>query len=612
MVAEQDSLGLCGKTLGKFQIDALLGAGGYGTVYRAFDTLLKRGVALKILSPQDAVDSDLVERFLREARLAAKLDHPNIVRVHQVGTQDGYYYIEMELIEGKSVAELIEEHRGGLPQAQVLDLAEQIASALQAAHEEANFIHRDLKPSNVLVMNARVIRIVDFGLAKPLSESSVASLHTTGRVFLGTIAYASPEQCRGEMPDCRSDIYSFGATLYHMLSGLPPIPPAEDENELQLLNRIQTEEPVPLQERVPGIEKNLCALVMKMLAKQPGDRYPSVRAVRHYLKAIKEGRPLSRTIASRQTRRASFQLILTPRDEAIINAAQELGFLTPEQARDFKASLEAAIWADMKDSRERLLLDKSRLSQEQSKLEGRPQSAEEQIVAIERMLPDGDGLAEEVQELLVQVAVLSKRESLGRSILRRVKTIDKRLEAVKELSAAWERYAAFVKQAREGAAFNVEDEEAFAALGSRISREYPAALPLLERPECGWPVVKHCRQGLSLSATVQERQALPALETGCAAGAELLHDFQVLLEQSRRKTISAGFLRYSMAKYVGTPRRQIGVGIGLALMIFLVWGMIAHQHREAINAAYKQFMTTEQPAGAKPRPPPETVPNPAP
>ena len=392
MAADQDPLGLCGKTLGKFQIEALLGAGGYGAVYRASDTLLKRGVALKILSPQDATRSDLVERFLREARLAAKLDHPNIVRVHQVGTQDGYHYIEMELVEGKSVAELIEEHSGGLPQAQVLDLAEQIANALQAAHDEANFIHRDLKPSNVLVTNGGVIRIVDFGLAKPLSEGSAASLRTTGGVFLGTIAYASPEQCRGEMPDCRSDIYSFGATLYHMLCGVPPIPPAKDENELQLLNRIQTEEPVPLQQRVPGLDKNLCALVMKMLAKQPGDRYPSVRAVRHNLKAVKEGRPLSQTIVSGQTRRAPLQLILTPRDEAIISAAQELGYLTPEQARDLKAALEAAFQAGMKDSLERLLLDKSYLSREQSEREGRPQTAEELFAVIERMLPDGDGV----------------------------------------------------------------------------------------------------------------------------------------------------------------------------------------------------------------------------
>ena len=182
-----------------------------------------------------------------------------------------------------------------------------------------------------------------------------------------------------------------------------------------------------------------------------------------------------------------------------------------------------------------------------------------------------------------------------------MKTVDKQLEAVKKLSVAWERYAAFVKQAREGAAFSARDEEAFAALGGRISQDYMAALPLLDRPNRGGPVVRHCRQGLSLSATAQERQTLAALETACPAGAKLLHDFQALLERSRRKTISESYVRYSMAKHVGTPRRkQIVVGLGLALMIFLIWGLIVYLHGKTINAAHEPSKATAPPSGIKP------------
>jgi serine/threonine protein kinase len=296
-------MALCGKMLGKFQIQEPLGAGECGAVYRALDVVLKRSVALKVLSPWDASHSGTIERFLREARLAAKLDHPNIIRVHHVGTKDGYCYIEMELVEGSSVADLIETHPQGLPEAQALNIALQIANGLQAAHDEANFIHRDIKPSNVLVTRSGTVKLVDFGIARPIGEGAHASLSTTTGLFLGTTAYASPEQCRGEAPDCRSDIYSFGATLYHMLTGAPPIPPAQGENELQLLNRIVTEEPAPIQQKVCGLNPNLSAVVMRMLAKQPSDRYQSVRAVRHDLKAVKDGRPLAGVVVGKQTRR---------------------------------------------------------------------------------------------------------------------------------------------------------------------------------------------------------------------------------------------------------------------------------------------------------------------
>jgi serine/threonine protein kinase len=237
--------------------------------------------------------------------------------------------------------------------------------------------------------------------------------------------------------------------------------------------------------------------------------------------------------------------------------------------------------------------------------EGRPQTAAELIAGIERverMLADGSHVADEMQELLAEIAEPAEREKLGRSILRRVKAIDKRLEAVKKLSATWKRYAAFVKEAREGAAFTAEDEAAFAALGRRISREYLAALPLLERPDRGRPVIKHCEQGLSLSATAQDRLSLDALEKGCQAGAKLLHDFQEFLEQSRRKTISESFLRYSLAKYLGTPRRQIGAGIGLVLMICLSWFLIAQLYGKAANVAYEQSKATEEPATRKTAP----------
>ncbi len=234
--------------------------------------------------------------------------------------------------------------------------------------------------------------------------------------------------------------------------------------------------------------------------------------------------------------------------------------------------------------------------------EGRPQTAEELIAGIERierMLADEHHVADEMQELLAEIAEPAQRKKLGRSILRRVKAIDKRLEAVRKFNVAWERYAAFVKRAQEGAAFTAEDEEAFAGLGRRISQEYLAVLPLLERPDRGRPVIKHCERGQSLSATAQERQSLDALEKGCQAGAKLLHDFQEFLEQSRRKTIAESFLRYSLANYLGTPRRQIAASIGLALVVCLGWFLIAQLYGKAASVAYEQSKATEGPTAGK-------------
>ena len=220
-----------GQRIGSYQIEAWIGAGGMGEVYKALDTKLNRHVAIKVLLPAVADDPARLARFSREARVLASLNHPHIAQIH--GLEDaGVRALVMELVEGPTLADRIAT--AAIPVGEALSIATQIAQALEAAHEQG-IIHRDLKPANVKVREDGTVKLLDFGLAKALDPTSRASLDAThppapaahpteAGVILGTAAYMSPEQVRGVAVDKRSDIWAFGCVLYEMLTAQPAFP----------------------------------------------------------------------------------------------------------------------------------------------------------------------------------------------------------------------------------------------------------------------------------------------------------------------------------------------------------------------------------------------------
>src|SRR5688500_4054117 len=216
---------MIGRTLSHYEIVDELGAGGMGVVYRARDTLLERFVALKVLPADAMADASRQRRFLQEARAASALNHPLIVTIYDVIHEDGVNAIVMELIAGTSLQDLVA--RGPVPVPQALSIARQIADALGAAHA-AGIVHRDLKPANVIVSDRGHAKVLDFGIAKldPARNTEAEGTHTAALTMMGAIvgtaAYMSPEQARGETLDARTDVFSLGVVMYEMLSGRSP------------------------------------------------------------------------------------------------------------------------------------------------------------------------------------------------------------------------------------------------------------------------------------------------------------------------------------------------------------------------------------------------------
>jgi len=281
----QTSQLLAGQTnffLGNYVLLELLGRGGMGTVYLARHTTMNREVALKIVSKRLGKDPASVERFLSEARASAVLDHPNIVRAYDVGKESDRFYIVMEYVPGHDLDELVELD-GPMPVEVAVDCIRQAAEGLAHAHSR-NMVHCDIKPSNLLVSDQGVVKILDMGMARLMSDDGTASgTNQTDRPVLGTVDYMAPEQAvRGPKFDHRADIYSLGCTLYFLLTGRPPF---DGGSLTQRILKHQTLPPPDVREVRPDVPADLAEICMRMMAKDPDARYQTVREVAERLAA---------------------------------------------------------------------------------------------------------------------------------------------------------------------------------------------------------------------------------------------------------------------------------------------------------------------------------------
>ncbi len=261
-----------GSVLGdRYRLEARIGAGGMAEVYRGFDPVLNRTVAIKILLPQFARDASFVERFRREAQAAARLNHPNIVGVYDTGADDGTQYIVMEFIEGRTLADFLAAGRRPTP-VQAAEISQKICGALAAAHAQG-VIHRDIKPGNVMVTRDGTVKVMDFGIAR--ITTGVETAPQTSAV-LGTASYLSPEQAQGGPVDARTDIYSLGAVLYELLTGRPPF---IGESPVAVAYKQVNEAPVPPSQVNADVPPRMDAVVMRALSKNPANRYQTAAGV---------------------------------------------------------------------------------------------------------------------------------------------------------------------------------------------------------------------------------------------------------------------------------------------------------------------------------------------
>jgi len=270
-----------GVRIGPYEILALLGTGGMGEVYQARDTRLDRVIALKTLPAEKVADADRRGRFLLEARVAAQLNHPNIVTIHDISEENGVYFIAMEYVPGSTLERM--NTGSGLPLKDAMRYAADIADALAAAHS-AGIVHRDLKPANVMITNDGRAKLLDFGLAQfiaaPAQSAETATLRTLPGTIMGTVSYMSPEQAEGRTLDARSDVFSFGSVLYEMLCGRRAF---RADSWIATLAAILHEEPRPLGDIQPAIPAAIEQHVVRCLRKDPSQRFQTMRDAKRAL-----------------------------------------------------------------------------------------------------------------------------------------------------------------------------------------------------------------------------------------------------------------------------------------------------------------------------------------
>src|SRR5512134_598414 len=275
-----------GSRLGPYEIVAQLGQGGMGIVFRARDTKLDREVAVKVLPERVAGDPEALSRFEREAKAVANLSHPNILAIHDLGREEGTVYAAMELLEGETLRQRLQD--GALPTRKAIEIALEIAGGLAAAHDKG-IVHRDLKPENVFLLGSGQVKVLDFGLARvdPVApegtDTPTRSLSTEPGRVMGTVGHMAPEQVRGRAVDARADIFSFGAVLYEMLTGKRAF---RGESPVETLNAILKEDPPSLFESTKNVSPALERIVRRCLEKRQEERFRTAHDLAIALDAI--------------------------------------------------------------------------------------------------------------------------------------------------------------------------------------------------------------------------------------------------------------------------------------------------------------------------------------
>ncbi len=270
---------LIGMTLGGCRIQALLGRGGMGTVYRAHHIALDKPVALKVLAGHLESDAEFVERFQREARAAAKVEHPNVIQVLNVAEEKSQHFIILQFIDGENL-EQMQDRTGRLDLQTATRIARDAAAGLEALHAKS-IVHRDIKPANIMLSKDGTVKITDFGLARNLKATS--NFTTVSGAFMGTPGFIAPEQVDGPSVDHRADLYSLGVVYYLMLSNELPF---NAVSALEMATQRVTLDPIPLEDRVPGVDPRAAAIVRKLLQKDANARYPDAASLRAELEKI--------------------------------------------------------------------------------------------------------------------------------------------------------------------------------------------------------------------------------------------------------------------------------------------------------------------------------------
>ncbi|HKS79756.1 MAG TPA: Stk1 family PASTA domain-containing Ser/Thr kinase [Gaiellaceae bacterium] len=293
---------------GRYRIQRKLGAGGMADVYLAEDQELGRRVAIKILNGRHANDDQFIERFRREAKNAAALNHPNIVSIYDRGEAEDTYYIAMEFLDGRTLKELVVS-RGAAPINVAIEYARQILSALRFAHRHG-IVHRDIKPHNVLVDAEGRVKVTDFGIAR----AGTSQMTETGSI-VGTAQYLSPEQARGGEVDPRSDLYSLGVVLYELLTGKTPF---DGETPVEIAMKHLSNAPKPPSKLRPDVTPELDKVVLRALAKNPDDRYQSADEMEADLERVARGAPVSAATAATQVLPAAAAVAADPTSATMI------------------------------------------------------------------------------------------------------------------------------------------------------------------------------------------------------------------------------------------------------------------------------------------------------
>ena len=270
----------------RYEMQQRIGRGGMADVYLARDILLDRLVAIKVLFPEYATDPAFVERFRREAQSAANLNHPNIVSVYDWGRSNNTYFMAMEYVPGRTLAEALHEV-GQITAMKAAEVGIEVAAALSFAHR-GNVVHRDIKPGNILIGSNGQLKVADFGIARALGSAADSNLTQVGAV-MGTAAYLSPEQAQGGQPDPRSDLYSLGIVLYEMVGGRVPF---SGDNPVSIAYKQVHEAPQPLNQLASDVPRAFEAIVARLLAKDPDLRYATAEAVRDDLRRFRDGIPV--------------------------------------------------------------------------------------------------------------------------------------------------------------------------------------------------------------------------------------------------------------------------------------------------------------------------------